>query len=130
MTNDQLNMLAGVASSIGIIIGAWFMLVKLIKPLFTRTFKLFDTWESFIKDWAGEDEAPGRDRIPGVMERLNRIDGELKHNGGSSIKDQVARLEKELKVADQLRKETNEKIDQIHELLKNQNIKSSNSKKS
>jgi hypothetical protein len=130
MTNDQLNILAGVASSIGILIGTWFMIIKLIKPLFVRLFKLFDTWESFIKDWAGEDAAPGRDRIPGVMERLNRIDGELKHNGGSSIKDQVARLEKELKIADQLRKETNSKIDEIHDLLTKKSTKASKPKNS
>lgn len=124
MTTEQLNLYAAVATSIGTLIGTWFLVVKLIKPLFSRTVTLFNTWEHFIIDWAGSEASPGRDAVPGVMERLNRIDGELKHNGGSSIKDQVARLEKELKTADQLRKETNEKIDQIYELLKNQGLKS------
>jgi hypothetical protein len=30
------------------------------------------------------------------MERLNNIDGELKRNGGKSIKDTVTRIEKRL----------------------------------
>ena len=47
-----------------------------------------------MDDWAGEEARPGRDRVPGVMERLNDIDGELKNNGGSSIKDAVDRIEK------------------------------------
>ncbi len=39
---------------------------------------------------------PGRDPVPGVMERLNRLDGELSNNGGSSVKDAIERM---LKVA-------------------------------
>jgi len=30
------------------------------------------------------------------MERLNRLDGELSHNGGSSMKDAIDRIEKSL----------------------------------
>jgi hypothetical protein len=44
-------------------------------------------------DWAGDEARAGRDRVPGVMERLNAIDGELKNNGGSSVKDAVDRIE-------------------------------------
>lgn len=49
--------------------------------------------DRFRRDWDGEEEVPGRSRVPGVMERLNRLDGELSHNGGSSLKDAVARTE-------------------------------------
>jgi hypothetical protein len=52
-----------------------------------------DFWEEFSRDWAGEEKAPGRSAVPGVMERLNRIDGELKRNGGSSMKDAISRIE-------------------------------------
>lgn len=43
----------------------------------------------FRRDWDGEPAEPGRDAVPGVMERLNRIDGELQRNGGNSLKDKV-----------------------------------------
>jgi hypothetical protein len=46
-------------------------------------------FRKFQRDWDGEDASPGRDSVPGVMERLNRIDGELKRNGGSTLKDKV-----------------------------------------
>jgi hypothetical protein len=46
-----------------------------------------------MRDWEGEEEAPGRDRVPGVMERLNNMDGELSQNGGfTTVKDRVDRL--------------------------------------
>ncbi len=54
---------------------------------------LFVTWSKFIRDWEGEEASEGRDAVPGVMERLNKLDGELTHNGGKSIKDVVVRTE-------------------------------------
>ena len=46
-----------------------------------------------MRDWEGEEAAPGRDRVPGVMERLNKMDGELSQNGGyTTVKDRVDRL--------------------------------------
>jgi hypothetical protein len=63
--------------------------------------KTFDRkWDSFMRDWAGEPAAPGRDAVPGVMARLNNIDGELKHNGGSTMKDAMKRVEKKLDAID------------------------------
>lgn len=73
--------------------GALGVLWKLLKPLCDRVHKAMDSWDSFIRDWAGESSAPGRGAVPGVMERLNRIDGELKRNGGSSMKDAINRVE-------------------------------------
>lgn len=69
---------------------------KIIVPFASRIKKWVTTWESFMEDWKGEEARPGRDRVPGVMERLNNIDGELKRNGGSSIKDSVDRIEKDV----------------------------------
>lgn len=69
---------------------------KIIAPLGSRIKKWIVTWESFMTDWSGEEARPGRDRVPGVMERLNDIDGELKRNGGSTIKDSVDRIEKDV----------------------------------
>lgn len=129
MTNDQLMMITGVASSIGILIGTWFLILKFISPAFKRASFWFTTWENFMRDWAGTPAEPGRDSVPGVMERLNRIDGELKHNGGSSMKDQLARLESEMEKADLQRRETNIKIDEILKMLKSDSkVKASRSK--
>jgi hypothetical protein len=75
---------------IGIILGGSAILYPFIK----RLNKLFKRWSRFIIDWEGEDAEPGRDAIPGVMARLNKLDGELSHNGGKSVKDVVNRLER------------------------------------
>ena len=44
---------------------------------------------AFRRIWYGESAEPGRDAIPGMPERINRIDGELQRNGGSTLKDAV-----------------------------------------
>jgi len=46
-------------------------------------------WRKFQRDWDGEPEEPGRSAVPGVMARLNMIDGQLQRNGGESLKDKV-----------------------------------------
>jgi hypothetical protein len=48
---------------------------------------------------------------------FDEIKKELKPNHGSSIKDQVNRLEKDMQEAQEQRKETNKKIDHIYEIL-------------
>lgn len=93
MTNETLIMLTGSATAVAIILGGWFAVVKFISPFRKRINKWMTTWEQFMRDWAGEEASPGRDAIPGVMERLNKMDGELSHNGGKSIKDVVDRIE-------------------------------------
>lgn len=50
----------------------------------------------FRVDWYGTAARPGVDREPGVMERLKTIEGELKPNGGGSLRDAVNRLERRL----------------------------------
>lgn len=52
-----------------------------------------------------------------VKHYFDEIKHELKPNGGSSLKDQVNRLEKQQLEADQLRKETNKKIDHLYDLF-------------
>ncbi len=96
MTPDNLAWLTGLATTLTIVLGAWFTIIKFIKPLTIRIKALFETTEHFIRDWQGTPAEPGRDAVPGVMERLNNIDGELKRNGGKSVKDTVNRIEKRL----------------------------------
>lgn len=72
------------------------MIWKLFQPLIKRVKALLEHLDLFTRDWFGEAAAPGRDAVPGVMDRLNKIDGELKHNGGSTMKDAVKRIEEKL----------------------------------
>ena len=79
--------------TIGAIAGAIAAVIAVIAVPIKKV-KLFFTWlDKFRRDWEGEEAEPGRDRVPGVMERLNRLDGELSNNGGSSLKDAVQRIE-------------------------------------
>lgn len=65
------------------------------KPI--ARFATFLEWvEKFQADWDGEPAREGRDHTPGVMERLNAIDGEFKHNGGSTLKDAMYRTERKV----------------------------------
>ena len=67
-----------------------------IAPSVKRIRSMMEWLERFRRDWEGEPGGPGRDPVPSVMERLNRLDGELSHNGGSSMKDAIERIEKSL----------------------------------
>lgn len=52
-----------------------------------------------------------------VKHYFDDIKHELKPNGGSSLKDQVNRLEQKQIEADKLRNEMNKKIDHMYEVL-------------
>jgi hypothetical protein len=67
-----------------------------IAPSVKRIRSMMEWLERFRRDWEGEPGGPGRDSVPGVMERLNRLDGELSNNGGTSVKDAIDRIEKAL----------------------------------
>lgn len=67
-----------------------------IAPSVRKIRSMMEWLEKFRRDWEGEPGGPGRDAVPGVMERLNRLDGELSNNGGSSMKDAIDRIEKAL----------------------------------
>jgi hypothetical protein len=44
-------------------------------------------------DWYGEAARPGYDRRPGIPERLQKIEAQLKPNGGASARDAITRVE-------------------------------------
>jgi hypothetical protein len=80
-------------TTIGIVAGALISIGILFSPFYKKVKRWGQWMERFMRDWEGEEEAPGRDRIPGVMERLNNMDGELSQNGGfTTVKDRVDRL--------------------------------------
>jgi hypothetical protein len=83
-----------------------------------RKFKKFSSgWEDFMRDWKGEEQEPGRDKAPGVMERLNDIDGEFKKNSGSTLKDAVARIERKLDEVDTRLKKGDERMSRMETKL-------------
>jgi len=79
--------------TLGIVAGALISIGVLLSPFYKRVKRFMQWMERFMRDWEGEDASPGRDRVPGVMERLNKMDGELSQNGGyTTVKDRVDRL--------------------------------------
>ena len=80
-------------ATIGIVAGALISLGVLLSPLYKKL-KRWGSWmERFMRDWEGTEAEPGRDAVPGVMQRLNNMDGELSQNGGfTTVKDRVDRL--------------------------------------
>lgn len=54
-----------------------------------------------------------------VKHYFEEIKAELKPNSGSSLKDQVTRLEMKQNEADLLRKDMNKKLDHMYEILLN-----------
>ena len=80
-------------ATIGIVTGALISIGVLLSPLYKKVKRFMQWMERFMRDWEGEEAEPGRDRVPGVMERLNKMDGELSQNGGyTTVKDRVDRL--------------------------------------
>ena len=81
-------------TTIGIIAGALISIGILLKPLRIKVKRVARWFEQFMRDWEGEPSHSGRDAVPGVMQRLNKLDGELSNNGGKSTKDIVDKLYK------------------------------------
>ena len=79
-------------TTLGIVTAALLGLGALLKPVYHKVKDFLEWLDRFKRDWEGESEGPGRDRVPGVMERLNKLDGELSQNGGKSTKDTVNKL--------------------------------------
>ena len=116
MTTEQVMTWATIVISVG---GAVGVILGIIRPLVKSMKKLINSLSRFTDDWFGEEAAPGRDKVPGVMERLNNIDGELKHNGGSTMKDAVKRIEKKLSNIDTTLDAGNKRFDEIDARLNN-----------
>lgn len=75
-------LVASVATALGVI----------FRPGYKKLKEFGEWFDQFKRDWSGEEQAPGRDAVPGVMERLNKLDGELSQNSGKSTKDVVNKL--------------------------------------
>jgi tetrahydromethanopterin S-methyltransferase subunit B len=93
------------------------ILTVVVLPMVKKLRKLDKGWDDFMRDWKGEEAEPGRDHSPGVMERLNNIDGEFKKNSGSTLKDAVARIERKLDEVDERLKKGDERMTRIESKL-------------
>lgn len=115
--SELFTLIVAMSSSIAIVIGAWFAITKLISPAVKRIKEIGKDLDNFIEDWRGTPAREGRDAIPGVMQRLNNIDGELTHNGGSSVKDAVQRIESGIIKINQRLEEGDKKFHEIEDRL-------------
>ena len=86
---DDLTWLAGLISVISVIVGAVWAMLRPIRAQLHR-------WEAFWDDWQGTPARPGHGEVPGVMQRLQSIDGELTRNGGNSLKNQVHQISRKV----------------------------------
>ena len=118
MTSEELNMILMASGWIATILGAWFAIATFIAPFIKKVRKLVAALEQFVEDWSGTPAKPGRDEVHGVMERLNLIDGELRNNGGSSLKDAVDRIEARLESGDLAFMEIQKEIHDIKKKIK------------
>ena len=88
MSSNAIWAISAIGGAAGLIVA----LYQVIKPIHHKLSRFFDWVGRFMRDWEGEEAEKGRDRVPGVMERLNKLDGELTNNGGKSTKDVVDKL--------------------------------------
>ena len=79
---DDLTWLAELIAVVTTIVAAVWAMLRPVRAQLHR-------WDDFWDDWTGTPAGPGRSAVPGVMERLQSIDGELTRNGDNSLKDQV-----------------------------------------
>lgn len=84
-----------------ILIGATASAFGAIAFFFSKLFRLFGTWFTFINDWYGTDDKPGvNERLDQGSARFDFIESELKtikeelfNNHGSSLRDAIDRIE-------------------------------------
>lgn len=85
-----------IATAITAVLTAVFLVKRFVAPAVKRLNRFLDWQDQFRLDWQGEPARAGRDATLGVMERLNRLDGELSRNGGTSVKDVVETMQKDV----------------------------------
>jgi hypothetical protein len=106
-----------ILTSVGTIAVTVAAVLKVISPSWKKFKSFTNSWELFMRDWSGEEARPGHDATPGVMDRLNNLDGQFKKNHGSSLKDGVDRIERKLNAIDKRLDEGNKRFDNIEKEL-------------
>ena len=88
--SEDLIWLAGLVTAVSTILG--FLQVFLVRPLR----RLMRAGEAIAEAWNGTPARPGFDAIPGIPERIQRIEREVQRNGGASLKDRVFEIDRKL----------------------------------
>jgi hypothetical protein len=77
--------------------------IGLLAWLGRKLWRGFKRTEDFLDDWAGHDARPGVEARPGVMERLQSVEftlGEVRSqifpNGGTSMRDDINSLRRDV----------------------------------
>ena len=87
---------AALAGTITVILGAALILWRVLSPVFKKIFGSLEWLSDFRLSWEGtppDPDQPWQPHIPGVMARLNRLDGEFADDGNGSLKSSVRRIE-------------------------------------
>jgi hypothetical protein len=98
--------------------GAVGIVWSLLRPLARKTRALMDALDLFTTDWFGEKARPGHKAVPGVMDRLQTLENELTHNGGTSMKDALKRVEDKINQIDVRLEDGNKRFDEIEKRVK------------
>ena len=80
----------------GIVLGVLTSVLVLAGVIGRPLRKLARQNDEFREDWYGMPARPGRDAVPGVPERLARMEKELHPNGGGTLRDAINRVEQRL----------------------------------
>lgn len=97
--------------------GAFGVVWKLVSPVVMKTRKLLAELERFTLDWFGDEGDAVHPARPGVLARLNKLEGELSKNGGKSVKDTVNRIEQRLEEGNKMFSQLDQRVAQIEEKI-------------
>lgn len=114
-----MNVVTMWATTIIAVGGAIGVIWKLLRPIVKKTKSLMEALDRFTNDWFGEDARPGHKAVPGVLDRLQKLENELSHNGGSSMKDALKRVEQKINQIDVRLEDGNARFDAIETDIKN-----------
>lgn len=89
MIGEFIGLLAALATALG-------GFVLLTRPARKTLADMLEWFCEFRRTWDGEPAKPNRAARPGVPERLNRIDGELSRNHGTTLKDKVEAIARDV----------------------------------
>lgn len=90
-----------------------FLWVALIRP--ARRF--MRVAGDFLEDWSGHPQRPGHDAVPGIPERIQRIEREVQRNGGASLKDRVFETDRKVDALTAAQARTAADIDELRKTI-------------
>ena len=108
---DDLIWLAGLVTAVSTICG--FVWVTLVRPVR----RVVASWSHFSDTWHGQPAAPGFAPVPGVPERIQRIEREVQRNGGQTLKDRVFHIDRKLDQLTEAHAEVRESVAELRGIV-------------